>query len=76
MAKFNYDDIVFVNESASSEFRPGARAWIIGVFTDRAKDRFDWLPEGVIYTIEFEDGDCVDINEDALRPSESSMNAT
>jgi hypothetical protein len=63
MARFKYDDIVYVKESASADLRPGSIGWVIGVFTDRNKDHFDWLPPGTIYTIEFEDGSCVDINE-------------
>ena len=68
--KFTYDDTVMVCVNADSKFRPGSKGWVIGVFPDREKDIFDWLPEGVVYTIEFEDGEAIDVNEDIITPFE------
>ena len=68
--KFTYNDIVIADKNASKEFRPGEKAWVIGVFSDRAKDKFSWLPDGVIYTVEFEDGEAIDVNEDILHRCE------
>jgi hypothetical protein len=68
MAKFTYDDIVKVMESASSELRPGSKAWVVGVFEekDRQGQYFKRFNEGVVYTIEFEDGKSTEIHEDDL----------
>jgi hypothetical protein len=66
-SQFTYNDILVVDDDAPAEFRPGERAWVIGVFVDREKDKFDWLPAGVVYTVEFEDGEAIDMNEDILR---------
>jgi len=56
---FNYDDIVKVRKEASSELRPGARAWIVGVFETRPGSFFNKFPEGIVYSIEFEDGSSI-----------------
>jgi hypothetical protein len=72
MPRFDYDDIVQVSLDASAEFRPGAKAWIVGVFVDRDRNPFDWLPPGTIYTIEYEDGNSIDINESALQPMKAA----
>jgi hypothetical protein len=69
MSKFTYDDIVMVRAGASPDLRPGSRAWVIAVF-DRPDSRpgkhFDALPEGVVYTVEFEDGSTAEMHEDNL----------
>ncbi|MCR1768205.1 hypothetical protein [Burkholderia glumae] len=66
MTKFDYADIVRVLGTASPDFRPGARAWIVGVFEDRPGKYFDRFPPGVVYTIEYEDGSSVEIHESLL----------
>lgn len=66
MARFTYDDIVRVRESAPAGARPGAKAWVVGVFEARPGKYFDTFPEGVIYTIEFEDGASIEIHESSL----------
>ncbi len=66
--KFTYNDIVRVRPDADSKARPGARAWIVGVFEKRPEGGyFDKFPEGVVYTIEFEDGSSIEVHEDCLR---------
>ena len=60
---FNYDDIVKVRESANTNYRVGAKAWIVGIFETRPGKYFDKFPEGIIYTIEFEDGTSIEIHE-------------
>jgi hypothetical protein len=65
--KFNYDDIVRVKANARAELRPGERAWIVSVFEQRPKGSyFDRFPEGVVYSIEFEDGSSTEVHEDEL----------
>ncbi|MFC5771127.1 hypothetical protein [Thauera sinica] len=62
--KFDYDDIVRVRGNAPEEARPGERAWIVGVFLTRPKgDYFNKFPEGVVYSVEFEDGSSIEIHE-------------
>jgi hypothetical protein len=67
--KFNYDDVVQVRSDASSELRPGAKAWIVSVFETRPGPYFNKFPEGVVYTIEFEDGSSLEIHEQDLETS-------
>jgi hypothetical protein len=64
--KFNYDDVVLVRPTASPQLRPGANAWVVGVFETRPGPYFDKFPEGVVYTIEFEDGSSLEIHEQDL----------
>jgi hypothetical protein len=66
MSKFTYDDIVMVLDSASPELRPGHKAWVVGVFEIHPGKWFDRFPEGVVYTIEFEDGSAIEIHESNL----------
>lgn len=64
---FNYDDMVRVTKDAEAHLRPGSCASVIGVFLERpAGSYFERFPEGVIYTIEFEDGQAVDVHESLL----------
>jgi hypothetical protein len=67
MPKFTYDDIVKVR-SASSAAPRHDRAWIVGIFEDRPGPYFDKFPDGVVYTIEFEDGTSTEVHEDDLEP--------
>lgn len=66
MKKFNYDDIVKVSENAPQELRPGSKAWVIGIFEERKEKYFDIFPEGIVYSVEYEDGVAVDIHESYL----------
>ena len=67
--KFNYDDTVRVCPDVIPELRPGATAWVVGVFETRSGSYFDKFPDGVIYTIEFEDGSSADVHEMNLEPN-------
>lgn len=67
MNKFNYDDVVRVKDGADEALRPGKTAWVIGVFSDRPPGKhFQEFPPGTVYSIEFEDGDAIDVHEDNL----------
>ena len=68
MPRFTYDDIVKVRETAPIVARRGEKAWIVGVTEDRTRFPRKQFPPGVIYTIEFEGGDSVDVHEDDLEP--------
>ena len=68
MTKFNYDDIVRVRSDAPQEFRPGERAWVVGVVAEdkRIGSHYEKFLPGTIYTIEFEDGGSIDIQEQGI----------
>ena len=68
MTKFNYDDIVYVRLDAQQKLRPGERAWVVGVTPEnlRIGSHYDQFPAGNVYTIEYEDGESIDIHESDL----------
>lgn len=68
MTEFTYNDIVLARKEAPRELRPGNRARIVGVFENRLRSYFDRFPDGVVYTIEFEDGTSSDVQESDLEP--------
>lgn len=67
MKKFNFDDVVCAR-SGVPQVRLGTKAWVVGVASDekRSGSHYEKFPPGTIYTIEFEDGDSVDIHESDL----------
>jgi hypothetical protein len=65
---FDYDDIVKVRDNADLDQRPNAKAWIVGIFETRPGEYFNKFPEGIIYSIEFEDGSSIEIHEASLQP--------
>ena len=78
MPRFTYDDTVKVSSSATTELRPGALASVVATSLreERSADFLKRFPIGVVYTIEFEDGSSVHIQEDLVEkgafPSELS----
>jgi hypothetical protein len=70
MNKFVYDDVIRIRSDAHQKFRSGERAWVVGVITEdrRLGSHYEQFPLGTIYTIEFEDGDSIDIHEDGIEP--------
>lgn len=76
MAKFDYNDIVRVCSDAQQDLRPGERAWIVGVTTEdkRIGSHYEQFAPGAVYTIEFEDGDSIDIHESNLELIKGSAN--
>ncbi len=72
MTKFTHGDVVRVMESAPTGLQPGSKAWIVGVFQSdkRQGHYFEQFPAGAVYTIEFEDGSSIDIDELHLEPAE------
>jgi len=66
--KFTYDDVVQILPNSTPSNRIGERAWVVGVFETRPKgDYFKKFPEGIIYSIEFEDGCSMEIHENDLQ---------
>jgi hypothetical protein len=72
MNKFTFDDTVRVKKDAPIPLRGGQKASVIMVFLpqDRNVSYFDQFPRGVIYSIEFEDGESIDVHEDSLEIDE------
>lgn len=67
MSLYKYDDRVRVIESADAHLRPGSDAWVVGIFEKRPSGSyFADFPDGVIYTIEYEDGQAADVHEAQL----------
>jgi len=68
MSKFSYNDIVTAKPDAPKELRPGERAWVVGIIEQegRKDDFLKEFPEGIVYTIEFEDGLSVEAKESDL----------
>lgn len=78
MALFNFNDTVRVKASAPAELRPAALASVVMIHEGRGRvgEYFEQFPDGVIYTVEFEDGHAVDLHEQFLEkgwfPSEAA----
>ena len=68
MPRFNYDDIVKSRLGTSADLRPGERAWVVAIFENRPGPYFDKFPDGVVYTVECEDGSSFEIHEGDLEP--------
>jgi hypothetical protein len=68
MNKFTFDETVRVKKDAPNPFRQGQKASVIMVFLpqDRCGSYFDQFAPGVIYSIEYEDGQSIDIHEELL----------
>ncbi|MFC4701493.1 hypothetical protein ACFO4O_15110 [Glaciecola siphonariae] len=68
MAKFNINDTVLVKESVETNAYVGQKGSIINVFETRPSGKyFEKFPAGVIYMIEFENGDALDVHESELK---------
>ena len=68
MRMFTYSDSVLVKADAPAEMRPGQKASVIGITTEheRSGSRFDQFPPGIVYLVEFEGGEALDIHEGML----------
>jgi hypothetical protein len=68
MNNFTFGSSVFVRKDAPDHLRPGQPVSVFGVFLprDRKGSHFDQFAPGVVYSIEYGDGDAADIHEDFL----------
>lgn len=59
---------------AQESLRPGERAWVVGVTPENGRigSHYDQFPPGNVYTIEYEDGESVDIHESDLASAADS----
>jgi hypothetical protein len=71
MNEFTFDDTVRIKRDAPSPLRQGEQASVVMVFLplDRQGSYFDGFPPGVIYSIEYDDGESVDVHESFLDAS-------
>lgn len=83
--KFDYGDIVRVKSGITFWFdvpirrtsgpRIGERASVYAVTADRADNERPEFPNGVLYGVEFEGGDAIEVHEADLELVESSETA-
>jgi hypothetical protein len=68
MNKFTFDDTVRIKKDAPNALRQGQKASVTMVFLpqDRIGSYFDQFPPGVIYSVEYEDGESTEVHEDFL----------
>ena len=68
MPSYTWNDTVRVKDAAPVACRPGALASVVGIseVTERKGDFLKKFPEGVVYTIEFEDGSSAELHEALL----------
>jgi len=59
-----YDDTVMVKPDAAERFRPGVKGSVVGITPpeERRGAHFEQFPEGVVYLVEFEDGEALDVH--------------
>jgi hypothetical protein len=74
MGKFTFDELVLVKEDAPHPLLRGQKASVTMVFLprDREGSYFQRFPPGVVYSIEYQDGESVDVHEDFLDRHASS----
>jgi len=68
MAKFTWGDSVLIAEDAPANARPGSPAGIVGISEkhNRHGSYLQDFPDGVVYTVEFEDGEDAEVHEDHI----------
>ena len=73
--RFDYGDAVRVRRRAPSKLRPGAAAVVVGITTpeQRRDGHFHQFPAGVVYLIEYADGEAIDVHEDMLESSSDKL---
>lgn len=64
--RFTYDSQVRVSVGAPAEMRPGEKAWVVAVLEAEKVPTYREFKPGVVYTIEFEDGSAIDVEEELL----------
>ena len=71
MARYTYSDVVRVKAEVPPPLRAGAVGSVIAVFETRPTgSHFAEFPQGVVYSIEYDDGAATDVHEDHLEPAE------
>lgn len=70
MPKFTWGDLVRISEGAPAKVRPGSAAEVVGLSeeSERRGSYLDQFPRGVVYTVEFEDGNSAEVHEQHIVP--------
>jgi hypothetical protein len=70
--RFDFGDLVRIKDGAPSPLRRGQIASVFMVFLpeDRWGSYMEQFPPGVLYSVEYEDGDAVQVHEDFLEFAE------
>ncbi len=72
--KFIYDDVVEILPNQGVVDRIGEQAWVVGIFEKKPDGQyFKSFPEGVIYSVEFEDGSSTEVHENNLELFQKSI---
>lgn len=67
MSKFHIDDTVAVKNVTHLEQYFGQAGSIINIFLKRPPGKhFEQFPDGIVYAIEFESGEAIDVHESDL----------
>lgn len=64
--RFTYDDQVRISANAPAELHPGELAWIVAVYQAGEGPTYRTFGVGPVYTVEFEGGTAIDVEEDFL----------
>lgn len=72
MTKYSYNDTVRVRHDSGSVDNRGRTAWIVGIFEHRPGPYFDKFPDGVVYSVEFDDGSSTEFHETDLELLEAT----
>lgn len=66
--KFTWGDIVRISDNAPAIMRPGSPAEIVGISEQHQRhgSYLRQFPSGVVYTVEFEDGNDAGVHESYL----------
>ncbi len=73
--KFDWGQLVRVSATAPPAYRPGRRAWIVGIRKESAAQATEPLGPR-LYTIEYEDGSSLEIGEPLLEQIDESQGST
>jgi hypothetical protein len=65
VTRFTYNDIVRIKPCANADGRSGQKAWVVAVLEVK-EDIPKGFEFGPIYTVEFEDGQAIDVHEGML----------
>jgi hypothetical protein len=66
MAQLEYDQIVKIKSTSKLAARRGSRGWIVAILEDRNRYPLEEFPPGIVYSVEFDDGQAIDVHEDDL----------
>lgn len=76
MCKFRINDTVLVKNVAHLERYFGQVGSIINIFLERPAGRhFDQFPDGVVYAVDFENGEAIDVHESDLVSADHSLDS-